>query len=99
MTNFKLTHYRTASLIANVLRCTQDAPHIADHDEAFGTANPDPVGSCCVLRSYRSSFPCPHWVLHHPFMGTILPLLEVRDSEWHTTHQDNTTGKASRSLT
>ena len=36
---------------------------------------------------------------HPESVGTILLLLEVRDSEWHTTHQDNTTGKASRSLT
>ena len=36
---------------------------------------------------------------HPGSVGTILLLIEVRDSEWHTTHQDNTTGKASRSLT
>ena len=58
-----------------VLTCTQDAPNIAFHDEAFGTASPDSVGSCRVL-SPTVAGSLVSMELHHPFLGTILPLFK-----------------------
>ena len=65
----------------------------------FGAAYLDFLDSIKKGIIYVSAQEIVRFSPHPEPVGTILPLLEVWDSEWHTTHQDNTTGKASRSLT